>query len=147
MNSSDEIAKIIDLVKINNLLDKHPYDLSGGEAQKVALAKMLLFNPNIIILDEATKGLDNFYKNELANILLDLKNRGKTIILVTHDMEFASLISNRCALYFDGEIVSILEKNKFFRNNSFFTTTVHKVTRGNLELVTLKDFLEVANGK
>lgn len=147
MGNNDEVDNIIDLVKIRNLLNKHPYDLSGGEAQKVALAKMLLFDPKIIILDEATKGLDNYYKNELANVLIKLKEEGKTVILVTHDMEFASIVSDRCALYFDGEIVSIDDKDEFFKDNSFFTTTVHKVTRGNYELVTLKDYLEMTNGK
>lgn len=146
MNNKNKVSEVIDLLKIGDLLNKHPYDLSGGEAQKVALAKMLLFEPKIIILDEATKGLDVYYKEELAKILLNLKASGKTIILVTHDMEFASNISDRCALYFDGEIVSVEEKHKFLLNNSFYTTTVAKVTKGYWDLVTLSDFLEAFYG-
>ena len=147
MNNSNKLKKVVEKLKISDLLSLHPYDLSGGEAQKVALAKMLLFEPKIIFLDEATKGLDVYYKEELARILIELKEEGKTIVLVTHDMEFASLVSDRVALYFDGEIVSIEEKHKFFSSNSYFTTTVSKVTKGNYNLVTLSEFLEVTSGK
>ena len=146
MDNKDILNEVVNLLRIDNLLKTHPYDLSGGEAQKVALAKMLLFEPKIIILDEATKGLDVYYKEELANILLKLKEEGKTIILVTHDMEFASSISDRCALYFDGEIVSIEEKHKFLSHNSFFTTTTAKITKGYNNIVTLKEFIEALNG-
>ncbi len=146
MDNKDRLEEVVNLLKIDNLLKTHPYDLSGGEAQKVALAKMLLFEPKIIILDEATKGLDVYYKEELANILLKLKEEGKTIILVTHDMEFASSISDRCALYFDGEIVSIEEKHKFLSHNRFFTTTTAKITKGYNNIVTLKEFIEALNG-
>ena len=147
MGNRDKVKEVVNELKINDLLLSHPYDLSGGEAQKVALAKMLLFEPQIIFLDEATKGLDVYYKEELAKILLKLKEEGKTIVLVTHDMEFASIVSDRVALYFDGEIVSVEEKHKFFSSNSYFTTTVSKVTKGNYNLVTLSEFLEVTDGK
>ena len=136
------IEETIKLFELENIINRHPYDISGGEAQKVALAKMYLLNPKIIILDEATKGLDNFYKEKLKNILINLKKLGKTIVLVTHDMEFASSISDRCALIFNGEIVSINEVNKFFKDNSYFTTITNKLTKDNMNLVKFNDFLE-----
>lgn len=114
---------------ITHLLDKHPYDLSGGEQQKAALAKMLLLKPKILLLDEPTKGIDAYSKENLSGILRALKTDGITIVIVTHDVEFAAVNADRCALFFDGEITSIDTPAAFFSDNNFYTTAANRIAR------------------
>lgn len=109
------------------LLSKHPYDLSGGEQQKCALAKVLLHKPDILLLDEPTKGLDAHAKLELSALLRTLKKDGVTIIAVTHDVEFAAENSDRCALLFDGQIISCDTPRLFFSGNTFYTTSANRM--------------------
>jgi energy-coupling factor transport system ATP-binding protein len=123
------IGDITGQLHIEHLLDKHPYDLSGGEQQKCALAKMLLLKPQILLLDEPTKGIDAFAKATLSGILKDLKQQGITVVIVTHDVEFAAVNADRCALYFDGEIVSEETPNSFFSENNFYTTSANRIAR------------------
>ena len=113
---------------MSHLYKQHPYDLSGGEQQKVALAKILLMRPKIILLDEPTKGLDAYSKKVFSEILKDLKKLGKTIIIVTHDVEFAAEYADRCAMFFDGQIVSIDNRINFFATNRFYTTAAFRMT-------------------
>ena len=131
--SKDERTGMIEAVTarvgISHLLEKHPYDLSGGEQQKCALAKMLLLKPKILLLDEPTKGLDAYSKHTLKNILADLKRDGMTILAVTHDVEFAAENADRCALFFDGEILSADVPEKFFSENNFYTTAANRIAR------------------
>ena len=131
--SKDERTEMIEAVTarvgISHLLEKHPYDLSGGEQQKCALAKILLLKPKILLLDEPTKGLDAYSKHTLKNILADLKRDGMTILAVTHDVEFAAENADRCALFFDGEILSADVPEKFFSENSFYTTAANRIAR------------------
>lgn len=124
-----KLDELISLLEIENLLQLHPYDLSGGEQQKVALAKILLLNPKIILLDEPTKGLDAYSKKTLALIFKQLKNRGVTVIIVTHDIEFSASFADRCALMFNGEIIAQGSPNNFFGNNNFYTTSANKISR------------------
>jgi energy-coupling factor transport system ATP-binding protein len=119
-----EIAKV---VKIDQLMDMHPYDLSGGEQQRAALAKVLLMEPEILFLDEPTKGLDNEFKFKLAGVLKDLLKKGVTIVMVSHDVEFCGRYGDRCAMFFDGEIVSCSEPIQFFSGNSFYTTYANRL--------------------
>lgn len=114
---------------IRSLLHKHPYDLSGGEQQLCALAKVLMQKPRILLLDEPTKGIDAFAKQGIIQILRDLKELGITIIIVTHDVEFAAECADRCALFFDGNITSTDEPELFFAENSFYTTAANRMTR------------------
>lgn len=123
------LTELIREFKIEHLLQQHPYDLSGGEQQKVALIKILLKNPQIILLDEPTKGLDYTAKTHLANILKDLTKQGYTIVIVSHDIEFCALHGSRCALFFDGEIISSSYPNEFFKDNNFYTTAAAKMSR------------------
>ena len=114
---------------IEELLSRHPYDLSGGEQQKCALAKMLLLKPRILLLDEPTKGIDAFAKDALSGILGELKAQGLTILMVTHDVEFACKNADRCGLFFDGEVVSQDVPEDFFRQNTFYTTAANRIAR------------------
>lgn len=115
---------------ISYLYDKHPYDLSGGEQQLVALAKVLSNEPKILLLDEPTKGLDAYAKQRIIKIIRELKSSGVTVVVVTHDVEFASLCADRCALFFKGSIVSTGVPSEFFSENSFYTTAANRMTRG-----------------
>lgn len=115
---------------IEHLLDRHPWDLSGGEIQKCAFAKILLADPKIIVLDECTKGMDSFAKKALGDVLASLKGEGRTILLVTHDLEFAAQYCDRCGLLFDGKIVAEDNAVEFFSRNRFYTTAAARLTRG-----------------
>ncbi len=115
---------------LSPLYDKHPYDLSGGEQQLVALAKVLAAKPKLLLLDEPTKALDAYAKAGIAKILKMLSQNGVTIVLVTHDMEFAAEIADRCALFFRGEMISIDTPKAFFSANTFYTTAAARMTKG-----------------
>lgn len=130
-----ESRKALDRLKefpfdISGIMDRHPYDISGGEQQLVALALVLITDPKIILLDEPTKGLDAYRKRNLAEILKALKASGKTIVTVTHDVEFAAMCADRCALFFKGSIASEGDVHSFFINNNFYTTYVCRMCRG-----------------
>ena len=125
----ERIDRVAEQVGIVHLLDRHPYDLSGGEQQKAALAKMLLLQPAILLMDEPTKGIDAGAKRNLAGILEGLKAQGITLLIVTHDVEFAARTADRCALFFDGEIVSEDTPSLFFSGNSFYTTAANRLSR------------------
>lgn len=127
---SKKIDKISKQLGIAHLLDKHPYDLSGGEQQKCALAKVLLTQPDILILDEPTKGMDAYYKNNLANLLKQMKKGEISLLIVTHDIEFSAMVSDRCALFFDGKLISQGTPNEFFSENTFYTTSASRMSKG-----------------
>ena len=97
-------SNLIEKMELINVLKQHPYDISGGQQQKVALAKVLAKNPDILLLDEPTKAIDGIYKESLGRLMMDLKNRGKTIVMVTHDPKMASYCS-RLILLKDGMIL------------------------------------------
>lgn len=137
------LAQVIADTQIEHLLKMHPYDLSGGEQQRAALAKVLLLEPEILLLDEPTKGLDGFYKQKLADIFQNLKKRGTTILMVSHDIEFCASYADRCAMFFDGGIVISSEAKEFFTGNSFYTTAANRMARHLFpEAVTVKDVVE-----
>ena len=110
-------------------MENHPYDLSGGEIQKCALGKVLISEPKILLLDEPTKGVDAYSKIALSKILQEIKSGGVTIITVTHDVEFASIVADRCGLFFDGEVLSSLVPQEFFSKNNFYTTASSRISR------------------
>ena len=134
----------------SGLLEKHPYDLSGGERQLVALAKVLATEPKVLLLDEPTKGLDAHAKAEVIAVLRALKEKNVTVIAVTHDTEFSAEIADRVALFFRGELISSDTPKKFFSANRFYTTPVSRMTRGYYEnAVTVSDAVSlcIANGE
>lgn len=125
----EKVEKIAKLIEIEDLLEQHPYDLSGGEQQRAALAKVLLLEPKLLILDEPTKGLDAGFKIKFAQIIEQLLQKGVTIIMVSHDIEFCARFAHKCALFFDGNIVTSNTPNKFFSGNNFYTTVANRMTR------------------
>ena len=125
---------------MESLLDKHPYDLSGGEQQMVALAKVLATEPRLLLLDEPTKGIDAHSSERIIDVLKSLRDGGMTIVIVTHDVEFASKAADRCAMFFRGEVTSTGTPREFFSENNFYTTSVNRRTRGYYAgCVTLED--------
>ena len=130
------------------LLDKHPYDLSGGEQQLVALAKVLATKPRLLLLDEPTKGVDAAAKARLIGVLKALKAQGMTLVIVTHDVEFAAECADWCCFVFRGQIVSSGTPRSFFRQNSFYTTAVSRMTRGLIDgAVTVEDAARILRGE
>ena len=144
----NEIEYVIKLCELDNLLENHPYDLSGGEQQRVALAKMLLRKPDLLVLDEPTKGLDACFKRKLATILKSLQKNGMTVLMVTHDIEFCAEYADICAMFFDGKIVSEAPSRKFFAENNFYTTSAKRMADGIIENAVLdKDIIRALGGK
>ena len=144
----NEIEYIIKLCELDNLLENHPYDLSGGEQQRVALAKMLLRKPDLLVLDEPTKGLDACFKRKLATILKSLQKNGMTVLMVTHDIEFCAEYADICAMFFDGKIVSEAPPRKFFAENNFYTTSAKRMADGIIENAVLdKDIIRALGGE
>ena len=140
---TEHLRDVIEKTEIRHLLGSHPYDLSGGEQQRAALAKVLLLDPEIILLDEPTKGLDGFYKKKLAQILKGLTAEGKTILMVSHDIEFCAEYGDTCALFFHGSVVTSAPARVFFAGNSFYTTAANRMARKWYpDAVTAKDVIE-----
>lgn len=123
------LEDIAELCQVSALLDRHPYDLSGGEQQRGALAKVLLTNPRLLLLDEPTKGIDSFFKETFAKILMDLKGKGITILMVSHDVEFCARYADRVSMFFDGQILTTDTPRRFFGGNSFYTTAARRMSR------------------
>lgn len=131
-SDEDKVGKVLEMLEImeiSHLRKSHPYDLSGGEQQRLALGKVLLLNPDVILLDEPTKGLDPFFKISLAGIFKKLTARGKTLLMVSHDIEFCAQYGDKCAMFFDGNIVSHGSPKEFFSGNNFYTTAANKISR------------------
>ena len=144
---SERLAQVVLLCKLTDLLDRHPYDLSGGEQQRAALAKILLLNPDILLLDEPTKGLDAEFKQVFGQILRTLQASGVAILMVSHDIEFCAKYADRCALFFDGNIVTEAEPRVFFSGNSFYTTAANRIARDVLpDAVTPEDVISACGG-
>ncbi len=143
----NRVARAVQLCRLEELLERHPYDLSGGEQQRAALAKVLLLDPEILLLDEPTKGLDAEFKQFFAVILKTLLRRGVTVFMVSHDVEFCAEFADRCALFFDGNIVSDGRPRQFFSGNSFYTTSANRMARSLLpEAVTPRDVMSACGG-
>ena len=133
---------------ISTLLHRHPYDLSGGEIQRSALAKLMISKPDVLLLDEPTKGIDPSGKEELINIIRNLCSSGITVITVTHDIEFAAVCADRCALLFNGEIISSGSPRSFFCGNSFYTTAANRISRGIFDnAITCEDVIKLCNSE
>ncbi|AIQ22102.1 energy-coupling factor transporter ATPase [Paenibacillus sp. FSL H7-0737] len=132
LTKEEKVAKVEAVVKfaeLEHLLSMHPYDLSGGEQQRTALAKVLLLEPKILLLDEPTKGLDGAFKEKLALFLQKLNAEGVTIVMVSHDVEFCAKYAEVCAMFFDGSIITTNEAQRFFAGNSFYTTAANRMAR------------------
>jgi len=147
LSREEKLAKIeemLDYMELQNVRTNNPLDISGGQQQKLALAKALLLRPDILMLDEPTKGIDPVFKKELGGLLKRLASEGKTIILASHDLEFCGQYANWCGLLFDGQLVSLSDTKQFFTGNSYYTTAAGRLTEGIIEgCVTCEDVVEL----
>lgn len=142
-----KIAGMVRLCRLEELLERHPFDLSGGEQQRAALAKVLLLEPEILFLDEPTKGFDAEFKQLFAEILRVLLKQGMGVLMVSHDVEFCALYAHRCALFFDGNVVAEGSPRSFFSGNHFYTTASNRIARDFLpEAVTAQDVISACGG-
>ena len=147
-SQAEEIDYVIDVCGLAKLLNRHPYDLSGGEQQRLALGKILLNKSDILLLDEPTKGFDTEYKEQFTKILRRLKSQGKAVVIVSHDVEFCARTADRCALFFDGYIVCEDEPHGFFAGNGFYTTAANRMSRGIVEnVITAEELIAACTGK
>lgn len=143
-----KIKNVKALCGIENISNHHPFDLSGGECQKAALAKILLKEPKILLLDEPTKGLDVLYKKKFAKIIRFLVSKGISVIMVSHDIEFCAEYADRCAMFFNGNIVSENTSHLFFSDNNFYTTSASRMSRCIIpDAVTVNDVLHALGKK
>ena len=146
MKKKDAVEGIVSLTRLEGLLDRHPYDLSGGEQQRLALAKVLLLRPKILLMDEPTKGIDNHYKKELGEILRKLSEHGVTILMISHDVEFCAQYADRTGLFFQENVVTSEESKKFFAGNNFYTTAANRMARNYFpNAVTVEDVVKAIN--
>lgn len=105
---------------LDGLDARHPYDLSGGQRQLLALAKLLLIGPELLLLDEPTKGLDLTSRRIIARALCEHAQAGGTVIMATHDLGFAEQAADDVAMMFDGEIACMEPPADFFADNVFY---------------------------
>lgn len=127
--AEERLINVAELCDIKQLLKKHPYDISGGEQQRTALAKVLMTRPDILLLDEPTKGLDSLFKRKLAKILKELNKEGVTVVMVSHDIEFCAEYADSISMFFDGKVITTDTPERFFTGNSFYTTAANRMSR------------------
>lgn len=141
---SEKVNNIAEIMHIEQYYNVHPYDLSGGEKQRLALAKILLTEPEILLLDEPSKALDTRFKRDLGEILLKLSANGVTIIMVSHDIDFCADYATRCALFFDSSIIADAQCSEFFIGNNFYTSSANRISRGTIDNIVTYDELAYA---
>lgn len=123
------VEQLLDELKLSGVKLANPRDLSSGERQRVALASILAARPELLILDEPTRGLDYRLKSELGAFLAGLVTAGKSVVLVTHDVEFAAEYATRVVMMSDGNIVSAGPTHEVMEESVFFTTQIGKLFR------------------
>lgn len=138
---NEHVEEVMDLLGLRPYKGMNPRDLSTGQKQRVALASVLSVGPEILILDEPTRGMDYQRKNDLGRLLLDLKLQGKTIILVTHDVEFAAEFCDRAVIMFNGEIAADGSKRDILKDNLYYSSQVNKLFYGIKEIITFEEAL------
>ena len=146
-DAEESIKQMAKLCRIDGLLERHPYDLSGGEQQRVALAKVLLKKPRLLIMDEPTKGMDAEFKEIFADILHRLQSEDVSVIMVSHDIEFCAAHTDRCAMLFDGQFVFEGSSREFFAGKNFYTTSANRMARTVLPDAVLAEDIITACGR
>ena len=131
---------LIEFFNISDLLNKHPYDCSGGEQQKIVILKAILQNADVLVLDEPTKGLDPISSKALADILNSLRDNGLTILMTSHDLDFVANNCKRCLMLFDKDIQIDDDPKVIFAENNFYTTFTNRMVKEYIpDVVTLDD--------
>lgn len=117
---ADEVQAMMGELRLADRAGLHPYDLSGGQRQMLALGKLLLVHPRLLLLDEPTKGLDRAAREHVADMIEAARRDGVTVIVSTHDLAFVRRVADRVSLMFDGELACTEPVGEFFRNNLFY---------------------------
>lgn len=128
-DAKEKAEEMLRFFNLHTQRHTHPHDCSSGERQKTALACVLMSKPQLLLLDEPTKGLDPVIKQQLGEYLRSLCQQGMTIAMVTHDVEFSGAFASRCMLLFDGAITASGTPKEFFNGHMFYTTSINRVTR------------------
>lgn len=145
--AKEETEQMLTFMELQKVRFQHPYDLSGGQAQRLAIAKALLCKPEVLLLDEPTKGLDASFKDKLGKRLRALCEQGLGVVLVSHDLEFCAQYATHCGLLFDGRIISEGETKDFFEQQYFYVSAATRMARGYLEhIVTAEEILQALEG-
>lgn len=140
------VEKILDLLKLKDKRKMNPRDLSGGERQRVALGTVLVTNPEILLLDEPTRGLDVVLKDELGETLQVIKHQGTSILMVTHDVEFAAEISDSVMIMAEGEIIADGKKREVLANSLYYAPQINRLFKGiNDQVLNIEESIQVIN--
>lgn len=145
--SEEEMQEIVKKLLLEDLLASHPFDLSGGEQQRAALAKVMLAGAEVLLLDEPTKGLDEGYKEIVENMFKEFTAGGGTVIVTTHDVDFCARTAGRCAMLFDGQITGEGPAGRFFRGNAFYTTAANRMSRGITDSLFAEEIIDAVSEK
>lgn len=130
MEDKREIVKqIIEEFGLNDIRKNNPYDISGGQQEKLAIAKVLLLKPEVLLLDEPTNGLDPYFKKTLGKLLKKINAGGVTIIIVSHDLEFVDSFCDDVIMLFDRKVAAQDSTHKFLRDNMFYTTNYYRIMK------------------
>lgn len=138
--------ELVERFSLGPLRDRHPFDLSGGEQQLLALVLVLRSSPELLLLDEPTRGLDPRAARELAAHLRELCREGTTVVMVTHDIEFCARHADRCGLLFGGKVLAVAPPRSFFSQNHYYTTAVQRMVRDQLGALVTREEVEAAWG-
>lgn len=140
MEDDGRIDEMLKKLRIYKYREENPRDLSGGEKQRVAIATVMISDPSVILMDEPTRGMDNLVKDELSFIISFFAEEGKTVILVTHDIEFAAELSQRVLIMSDGDIVAEGDMHSMISSSFYYSTQIARLFRGiNPNIVTIKE--------
>lgn len=143
-----KLDDIVAIMELETILERNPYDISGGELQRAAIAKLLLLDPKVLFLDEATKGMDAFFKRKFGALLRRLTSRGTAIVLVSHDIEFCAEFADRIAMFFDGGVIADGTPKAVLSGNSFYTTVAARMASGIVpDAVTSDDIISALSNK
>ena len=124
---------------------QNPFDISGGQQQLVGLAIALMATPDLLVLDEPTKGLDPYTKIQVGNLLKQYQQAGMTVITASHDMEFCAKFADQCGFMFAGHLNTLLPTKSFFADNFFFTTPINRIVRDQVRDALLPGDLKLIN--
>lgn len=143
-HSKDLAQEMMAQIGLQGMEKQHPYDLSGGQQQMLALGKLLLLKPRVLLMDEPTKGLDPERKNALGEFLQELCGSGVTILMVSHDVEFCARFASQCGMLFSGRVVGVDNRRSFFAGNQYFTTAANRMARRHFpEAITCHEVVDI----
>lgn len=145
---TQRLQRVVLLCGLSDLLERCPYDLSGGEQRRAALAKILLREPEILLLDEPTAGVDAAFQERFGTLLQTLAGNGVAVVMVSHNVEFCAAFAHRCAMLFDGAVLTEGSCRSFFAENRFYTTTARRIAHDLIpEAVTVDDVILACGGE